>query len=376
LLSLLIPISGVFSYTSAYQIGNTNSVTSIIHSGTEIGATMAKKIIVSDSSHLVVWLYFAGSFFFLSRFVISVTQTFLIIRKGVLLDEKYPKVILTDREHTPFSFFPYIVISRKTKDSDDYKEIIAHENAHIQQRHTFDLLLCEFIIAFLWFDPFIWLLKRSIVLNHEYLADNFSIQNASSAKDYQYKLLNIRKDLINVPFAHNFSSLIKNRIVMINKKPTSRFAALKGILIIPIAAILFMMFSFRQGSVQENQEHLFSKSSETEILRFLASNTGYPQEARNASDTGIIFVFIKIAKGGVVKECKTFTDRKEVKVPLLPEMVIVGYKPASVRTITETEHKELKTECLRVVKTLGDAKIPEWKDKDAEFAVEFKFTLK
>lgn len=163
---------------------------------------------------------------------------------------------------------------------------------------------------------------------------------------------------------------------MINKKPTSNYAALKSILILPAAAILFVLFSFRQGAEQVNQKYLFSKSSDSEILTFLAINTGYPQEARDISDTAKIFVVIKVAKGGIIKECKAFTDKKDIKVPLLPEIVIVGHKSTDTQGTAGKEHNALKTECLRVSKTLNEAKIPEWKEKDAEFAVEFKFSLK
>jgi len=87
-------------------------------------------------------------------------------------------------------------------------------------------------------------------------------------------------------------------------------------------------------------------------------------------------------KGGVIKECKAFTDKKAVNVPLLPEIVIVGYKPSGGTSAAQSikaganEHPILKTECLRVTKTLSEVKIPEWKDKDVEFAIQFKFALK
>jgi hypothetical protein len=288
-------------------------------------------------------------------------------------------------EHPPFSFFPYVVIPKKTFESGDYLEILAHEKAHIRQGHTFDLLLSELLIVFLWFNPFMWLIKRSMVLNHEYLADNFSIKSSSSIKEYQYKLLNISKGLMNVPLAHNFSSLIKNRIVMINKRPTRNYAALKSIIILPVAAILFVMFSFKPESIPTNngyQEPLFSKSSESEILKFLAINTGYPQEAKNSFDTGKVFVVVKMNKGGIIKECKAFTEKNGINVPLLEEIVIVGYKPstgpsaAKSEKATGNEHPSLKTECLRVANKLMEVKIPEWKDKDIEFEIAFKFTLK
>lgn len=376
LLSLSIPLFRIVSYSAENHLIQTNPVSNLIYSGTSIGTNMASKITLFDTRHILVWFYLFITLVFLLRLLLSLTQTFLIIRKGVLLADKSPKVIVTEKEHTPFSFYPYIVIPGEAVNSENYPEIIAHESAHVHQRHTFDLLLSEFMIAFLWFNPFIWLIKRSIILNHEYLADNYSIRKASNAKEYQYKLLNIRKDLTNVPLAHNFSSLIKNRIVMINKKPTSNYAALKSILILPTAAILFILFAFRQESAQVNQEHLFSKSSESEILKFLAINTGYPQEARNMSDTGKIYVAIKMAKGGIINSCKAYTDRKNITVPILPQVVIVGNKSSGGKAAMGEEHSALKTECIRVVNKLGEVKIPEWKDKATEFAVEFKFILK
>jgi hypothetical protein len=385
-LSIIIPLlKGCNFFEGNSTIEHANSMNSIILSGIIIGESVSEKISLFDLNSLFIWLYFSITGIFLLRVLSSLTRTFLIIRKGTIQDPKFPKVVLSEMEHPPFSFFPYVVIPKKIFESGDYLEILEHEKAHIRQGHTFDLLFSELLIVFLWFNPFMWLIKRAIVLNHEYLADNSSLKSSCSIKEYQYKLLNIPNSLMNVPLAHNFSSLIKNRIVMINKRPTRNYAALKSLIILPVAAILFVMFSFKpESSPAYNgyQKHLFSKSSETEILKFLAINTGYPQEAKNSSDTGRVFVVVKMNKGGIIKECKVFTDMKGINVPLLNEMVIVGYKPsiglsaAKIERTTSNKHLTLKTECLRVANKLKEIKIPEWKDKDMEFAIPFKFTLK
>jgi beta-lactamase regulating signal transducer with metallopeptidase domain len=386
LLSIIIPLLKVFNiFAVDSAVEHANPVNSIILSGTIIGATVSEKITSLDLNSLFIWLYFSITGLFLVRVLSSVTRTFMIIRKGTILDTKFPKVILSDMEHPPFSFFPYVVIPKKSFESGDYLEILAHEKAHIRQGHTFDLLLSELLIVFLWFNPFMWLIKRSMVLNHEYLADNFLLKNSCNIKEYQYRLLNIPKSLINVPLAHNFSSLIKNRIVMINKRPTRNYAALKSIIVLPVAAILFVMFSFKPEYIPTNnvyQQPLFSKSSESQILKFLAINTGYPQEAKNSYDTGKVFVVVKMNKGGIVKECKAFTEKKAINVPLLDEIVIIGYKPTTGAgasrsdKATGNEHPALKTECLRVANKLPEVKITEWMDKDMEFAIAFKFSLK
>lgn len=386
LLSFIIPLLNVFNiFVSNSSLENTKSINSIILSGTSIETTVSEKITSYDLNNILIWLYFSITGLFLLRILSSVARTFMIIRKGTMQDTKFPKVVLSEMEHPPFSFFPYVVIPKKTFESGDYLEILEHETAHIKQGHTFDLFFSELLIALLWFNPFMWLIKRSIVLNHEYLADNFSLKSSNSAKEYQYMLLNIPTSLMNVPLAHNFSSLIKNRIVMINKKPTRYYAALKSIIILPVVAILFVMFSFKPESNQTNtanQKTLFSKTSESEILKFIGMNTGYPQEAKSSSDTGRIFVVVKMNKGGIIKESKAFTDKKAVNVPFLPEIVIIAYKPsdgtntANSEKAAGNEHPTLKTECLRVANKLSEVNIPEWKDKNMEFAISYKFTLK
>ena len=129
-------------------------------------------------------------------------------------------------------------------------------------------------------------------------------------------------------------------------------------------------------------EPVFIKTSEADFFRFINMNIGYPQEAKNASDTGSIFVVVKLTKGGTIKECKAFTEKKEIKCSVLQEVVIVGYKPIGETSTPAkekagpNEHSALKTECLRVANLLSVNEIPDWKDKDLEFVVPFKFILK
>jgi hypothetical protein len=86
-------------------------------------------------------------------------------------------------------------------------------------------------------------------------------------------------------------------------------------------------------------------------------------------------------KGGIIKESKAFYNKTEIKVPLLSEIVIMGYKPSSGQngpTVNNksTEHPLLMAECMRVVKKLEGLDVPEWKDKNMQFAFAFKFNLK
>ena len=185
---------------------------------------------------------------------------------------------------------------------------------------------------------------------------------------------------MNIPLANNFSSLIKNRIIMINKKPTRNYAALKSIMILPVVAILFVLFSFKPESntlMNGPQSQVFSKSSEAEINKFVAKNVIYPLEAKNLSDTGRFFVVVKMNKGGVIKDCKFFTEKGKVEVPILEEIIAVAYKNNSTSVAkSDKEHLALKAECLRIANKLSELQIPEWKDKNVEFAISIIFQLR
>ena len=83
------------------------------------------------------------------------------------------KIITLQERITPHSFLNFIFLSH-----DDYhagvieKEILQHELTHVKQKHSYDILFIEFLIALFWFNPFLYLYRKSIKLNHEYLADD------------------------------------------------------------------------------------------------------------------------------------------------------------------------------------------------------------
>lgn len=218
-----------------YETGNAISFEN--HVGTTVSATVNS----FDYNKLFLLLYLVIASLLLFRIIISLISTFRIIKKGSVKSNKFPRIIISGNQIPPFSFFPYAVIPAEEYKSGNYDDILDHEFAHIRQGHTFDLLLSELFIAFQWFNPLVWFLKRSVILNHEYLADNVSIKNKSH-KEYQYRLLNFQPGLKKISLAHSFNSLIKNRIIMINKKPTPRMATLKNIVILPVVA--FVVYAF------------------------------------------------------------------------------------------------------------------------------------
>jgi len=202
ILSIILPEIKIPVYTSAApaaaKINDFDNSASVF---TATAHTIAGQAGSFNYNRFFLLVYFTIAAFFIIRAVISVISTYSIIRKGVLIGNQFPKIILNDADISPFSFYPYAVIPARFYNSGKYSDILDHEFAHIRQGHTFDLLLSELFIAFQWFNPFAWLIKRSVILNHEYLADKISLRNNTSIKEYQYRLLNFQTELRSISIA-------------------------------------------------------------------------------------------------------------------------------------------------------------------------------
>ena len=152
------------------------------------------------------------------------------------------KVYLLESDEGPFSFFNWIFINPTKHNRQETDEIMTHELAHCRQLHSVDILCAELFAIVFWANPFVWLLKREVRLNLEYLADNNVLAGGTDSKKYQYHLLGLayRKNVATI--SNNFNVLpLKKRIKMMNKKRTKRIAKVKYALYIPLAAALLVV---------------------------------------------------------------------------------------------------------------------------------------
>jgi len=124
--------------------------------------------------------------------------------------------------------------------------MVKHELEHIRQGHTIDILVLDVLLIFQWFNPLIWLLKRAVRENHEYLVDRSVLGSGVSPDDYKQLLLSqVAGNQIYA--AHHFNySLLKNRFNMMTKIPSSKIAGIKIISGVLIAFALVVVFACEQ----------------------------------------------------------------------------------------------------------------------------------
>ncbi len=348
----------------------------IVTTGGIVQTDVSEKITRFNYINLLYIIYLAGVILFLANPVAGVVKTLQIIRRGRMADAGFPKVILADEDYPPFSFYPYIVLPESLLNSPGFSEVIKHEKIHIEQRHTFDLLFMQILTALLWFNPFIWMFRRSMILTHEFIADSKVPGDKISLKDYQYSLLNTASGGLSIPVAHKYSNFIKKRIIMMNRKPSKNFAALKNLMLLPLAALLLVLFSFRPAPQTGDDDKKISSASADAIVKYLATKIIYPQEAKEASIEATIYLSVEV-ENGVVKECEITKNKKRVDSQILNEIVVIAYaKNPIVNKKGRKNTKSLEDECLRVAKLVTDIQIPEWKEGEVEFTIPVIFQLR
>lgn len=152
------------------------------------------------------------------------------------------RVRLLSRPYGPFSFFHWIFICPQIHDSEELNEILTHELTHVRQWHSADMLLSELACIFCWFNPFVWLMRREIRNNLEYLADARVLAQGYNPKIYQYHLLGLSHQKAAATLYNNFNVLpLKKRIRMMNRKRTHSWGKMKYAFFFPLAVLLLLI---------------------------------------------------------------------------------------------------------------------------------------
>lgn len=219
---------------------------------------MLHEVIMNNQTYMpLTWLdvvgmlYWVGVSFLGLRFVYSIIRVFIILNRSEPLDfvETYTGneywLLQNDNPDSSFSFFNFLVLN--SEDLRSNQAIISdHEEVHINQRHSWDIVLLEFVHIFCWFNPVVYLYKKSVKLIHEYIADDFV--NALQPAEYAQFLFayNFRTNMSRLSNDFFRSSLLKQRIIMLMKPKSAFWVWSSYLLSIPVI-IMVMYFIIVQN---------------------------------------------------------------------------------------------------------------------------------
>ncbi len=187
-----------------------NEVT-ISASGTDVG--MAPK---ADLSFWLLVIYAIGLLLGFIRLIFRLVQLLIMVRNSEKIPASVGTYVRGNSHGDVFSFFGYIFLTPAVLDNPIlHRQIIAHEQQHVIQKHSFDMLLAELMTIVFWFNPLVFLLKKEIRENHELLADDAVLTQYPDTQNYQLLLVTHSTQLNSQLLTHNFSySLLKRRLFM------------------------------------------------------------------------------------------------------------------------------------------------------------------
>lgn len=187
-------------------------------------------------------IYFCGVILLFIRFIMQLTSIILLRIQCKVTEIQGVRVQILNKASGPFSFFHWIFVHPESHTQEELAEILTHEQTHAHQLHSADIMFSELICIACWFNPFIWLMKREIRNNLEYMADQRVLQTGYDYKVYQYHLLGLAHNKAAATLYNSFNVLpLKNRIKMINKKRTKEIGRTKYLLFLPLAALLLII---------------------------------------------------------------------------------------------------------------------------------------
>jgi len=203
--------------------------------------------------------------FYLYWFGVVIFGLNLLMQAAILLYNAYSSPAIKDGkfriieitgDKAPCSFGNNIFINPEKYDFETYNQILLHEKIHIEQKHTFDLLLAEILLIFQWFNPFAWLWRKELENNLEFLTDNKLLQqNGVEKTSYQLSLLKVAAPHYSLSLTTNYNqSLLKKRLLMMNAKKSNVHTIWKYFFLLPLMVLFVCLFNEPIAKSQTNDE--------------------------------------------------------------------------------------------------------------------------
>ncbi len=266
---------------------------------------------------LVLWtLYGLGVLLFSLKFFFNLWKIARNIRNNPKLKiDTIINVLLRDAV-VPHTFLNYIFLNRQKYEAQEIpNDVLVHEATHVRQRHSLDILFIELMQIVFWFNPLVFLFKKSIKLNHEFLADQAVLNQGASAPQYQNTLLAFASSAgynayqPSMANAINYSSYssIKKRFTLMKTQTSKKSIIVRSLLILPLFTLLLYGFS---AKVQLPKEHantsvLQEGATQLELYKFntLAKKYNGQPQANRVVPTGDLHI-LEIIYGKMTQEQK------------------------------------------------------------------------
>ncbi|WP_343669647.1 M56 family metallopeptidase [Chitinophaga sp.] len=199
---------------------------------------------------VLIYLFWAGVIVMALRMLLQLSSLWALHRttsKDKLFDQQ---VRVTDKSLQPFSFLHNIYINPAIHSPAELSAIMRHEQVHVRQWHSLDVLLGEINKIFYWFNPGAWLISIAIRENLEFITDRYMLRQGADIKAYQYSLLKVSGIPYATAIANNFNfSHLKQRIMMMNKQRSSKYNLVRYFVLGSIMLIVLVSLNYTRAAI-------------------------------------------------------------------------------------------------------------------------------
>lgn len=169
-------------------------------------------------------VYFFGIVFLVCREIISYMRLYRMMACAEKTKSDGMTICrLAENGTAPFSWGRYIFMHDSDME-DPAGKIFLHEKAHAEKRHWMDVFFADLSCILLWYNPFVWMTRRLMKLNHEFEADSVVIRSGVDPYEYQRLLVMKAMGRNAIPVADGFAVNrrdFRKRVLLMGKKRSS-----------------------------------------------------------------------------------------------------------------------------------------------------------
>ena len=294
-----------------------------------------------DWGKALLLIQLIGSMTVLLFLVVGLLRLRRITHRASLIQSGKIRIYSFQTPDLAFSLFNRIYLSTSDRDETTLRQIVAHETAHIHFHHSRDILLTCVLQILFWWNPFVWLWKRSLREVHEFQADDFVLNNGIDSQQYITLMLNLNGLNVEYPeFANGFChSLTKKRLTMMTQN-RSKWARYRVLWSLPLIGALMLCFSFteqpeapEQTTTENRTDTLNTKIEKPEsmpkfpggqeaYMKWVDQNLIFPEKSTQEKISGTVVCQFIVRADGTVDEITI----KSSPDPYLSEVVLNAMK--------------------------------------------------
>ena len=270
----------------------------------EVYASQAQQV---DYWQLVLILFWCGLVLMVWRLTKQIISLYFLHRKSKPVQTEGINYRMISENLNPFSFWRQIYINPALYDQQELNNIVIHEQIHVRQWHTLDIILAELLLLCCWFNPAAWLFRRGIKDNLEFITDQELVAAGTDIKAYQYSLIRISTISQSNTLVTNFNfSTIKKRIAMMNQPRSSGKQVYRYVLLLPV--LITASFAFTASKAQTEL-----KAMTTNVSNGIAAiQDALP--AYKTSATAPVMLKNAYTKSVITKQKAAYNPEKHVEI--------------------------------------------------------------